>query len=139
MTAFKYLGRVLAVGDDYWLAVAGNLQKARNSLVLMLRLFFREGSDPKVLGHIFEAVVQVVLIFTAYMWVLTPRMEWSLSRFQHRVGGVGVVNILRWWWQWRKQASRRLGSTSQGGIIWSRNILRRNQLWTSVNDLLGGR
>ena len=30
-TKFKYLGRVMTVGDDDWLAVAGNLEKARKS------------------------------------------------------------------------------------------------------------
>ena len=28
---FTYLGRVMTAGDDDWLAVAGNLQKARRS------------------------------------------------------------------------------------------------------------
>ena len=31
MTAFRYLRRVLTAGDDDWLAVAGNLGKARKS------------------------------------------------------------------------------------------------------------
>ena len=42
------------------------------------------GSDPKVLGIFFKEVMQAVLIFGADTWVLTPRMEWALSSFQHR-------------------------------------------------------
>ena len=31
VSSFKYLGRILTEGDDYWPAVAGNLGKARKS------------------------------------------------------------------------------------------------------------
>ena len=31
VTAFRYLGRVLMAGGDEWLAVVGNLGKARNN------------------------------------------------------------------------------------------------------------
>ena len=41
------------------------------------------GADLKVLGHFFRAVVQVVFMFGVYTWVLIPRMERSLSSFQH--------------------------------------------------------
>ena len=54
------------------------------------------------------------------------------------VGGVGVGTILRWRRQCRKWYSRRSGTTSRGGRIWSRSILRRNQFLTSVSGLLGG-
>ena len=82
---FKYLGRVLTEGVDDWLAVAGNLRKARKIWMQMVRILIREGADPKVLGLLFKAVVQAVLLFGLETWVLTPRMERSLSRFQHRV------------------------------------------------------
>ena len=85
MTAFKYLERVLTKGDDDWPEVAGNLQKARESWVWMSRILSREGADSKVSGHFFKAVVQTVLIFGEDMWVLTPRVEQALSRFQNGV------------------------------------------------------
>ena len=85
MTAFKYLVRVLTAGDDDWSSVASNLQKSRKSWVRMSRILIRDRADPKVSGHFFKAVVQAVLLFKAEMWVLTPRMEHSLSIFQHRV------------------------------------------------------
>ena len=53
VTAFKYLGRVLTAVDDDWLAVVGNLGKARNSWGRLLRILSREGADPKVSGHSF--------------------------------------------------------------------------------------
>ena len=84
MTAFKYLGRVMTAGDDDWPTVSGNPQKSRKSWVRMSRILIREGSDPKVSGHFFKAVVQVVLMFGAETWVLTPRMERALSSFQNR-------------------------------------------------------
>ena len=49
------------------------------------RILSREGAEPKVLGHLFKAVVQAVLVFGAETWVLTPRPERALGRFQHRV------------------------------------------------------
>ena len=77
--------RVLTAGDDNLPEVAGNLQKARNSWVRMLRIMSREGVDLKVSGHFFKVVVQAVLLFGAKTWVLTPQMERDLSNFQHRV------------------------------------------------------
>ena len=51
VSAFLYLGRVLTEGDDDWLAVVGNLGKARNSWGRLSRVLGREGTDPKVLGN----------------------------------------------------------------------------------------
>ena len=85
MTAFKYLKRVMAAGDDYWPEVAGSLQKARKIWGQMSRILSRKGSDPKVSGHFFKAVVQAVFLFGAETWVLTPRTERALNIFQHRV------------------------------------------------------
>ena len=138
VTSFKYLGRVLTAGDDNWTEVAVNLRKLRKSWVQMTRILSQEGADLKVSGNFFKVVVQVVLIFVAETWVLTPRMERALSSFQHRVarrltrrqtrrrGGGEFGYILRWKRQWRKWASRRLESMSQGGKIRSRNKLQRN-------------
>ena len=38
VSAFKYLGRVMKVGDDDWSAVADNLSKARKSWGSLLRI-----------------------------------------------------------------------------------------------------
>ena len=83
--SFNYLGRVLRIGDNTWMAVVGNLQKSRKSWVRMMSILSREGAELKVLGNLFKAVVHMVLIFGAEAWVLTPRMEPELISFQHRV------------------------------------------------------
>ena len=83
MLAFKYLGRVMTVGDNNWPAVAGNLSKARKSWGRLSWILCREGADARVSGNFFKAAVQAVLLFGAEMWVLTPRMEWALDCFQH--------------------------------------------------------
>ena len=85
VTSFKYLGMVLTTGDDNWPATAGNLRKARKSWMHMTVILSPEGADQKVSGLFFKAVVQVVLLFGAETWVLTPRMERALRSFQHRV------------------------------------------------------
>ena len=83
--AFRYLGRVMTTGDDDWPAVLGKLQKARKSWGRLLRILMWEWADSKVSGNCFKAVTQAVLLFGEETWVMTPRMERSLSSFQHRV------------------------------------------------------
>ena len=85
VTALKYMGIVITAGGDDWTAVAGNLQKVRKIWVGLSKILSREGADLKVLGHFFKAVVQVVLLLGAEIWVLTPWVERSLRSFQHRV------------------------------------------------------
>ena len=85
VTVFRYLGRVLKAGDNNWLAVVGNLGKARNIWGRLSRILSREGADPKSSGHFYTAVAQAVLLFGAETWVLTQRMERALDSFQHRV------------------------------------------------------
>ena len=50
-----------------------------------MQILSQEGADPKVSGHFFKALVQVVLLFETETWVLTPIMERALSSFHHRV------------------------------------------------------
>ena len=85
VTSFKYMGRGLNAGDDDWLAVAGNLQKARKSWVRISRILNQEVADPKLLIHFFKAVLQAVLLFRSGKWVLNPWMEQALGIFQNRV------------------------------------------------------
>ena len=84
VTQFKYLGRIMTAGDDDWPSVAGNLVKARKSWGRLARILSREGAEKRVLGTLFKAVVQQVLIFGAETWVLTPRIERALESFMHR-------------------------------------------------------
>ena len=51
----------------------------------VLRILSQEGTDQKLSGHFFKAVVQAVLVLGEETWILTPWMEWALSSFQHRV------------------------------------------------------
>ena len=70
--SFKYLGRMMTVGDDHCPAVAENLVKARKSWGRLTRILSREGADKRMSGTFFRAVVQQVLLFGAETWVLTP-------------------------------------------------------------------
>ena len=65
VTTFRYLGRVLKAVDNDWLAVVGNLGKARKSWGQLSRILIREGSDTKVLGIFYMAVAQAVFLFGA--------------------------------------------------------------------------
>ena len=43
VTEFRYLGRILTAADDDWLAVAGNIKKARRSWGWLALVIGREG------------------------------------------------------------------------------------------------
>ena len=45
--AFRYLVQVLTAGYDDWLAVVGNLVKARKNWGRLSWILSREGADPK--------------------------------------------------------------------------------------------
>ena len=81
---YYYYYVISAVYDD-WPVVVGNIWKAKKSWGQLLRILSREGADPKVSGYFFKAVTQAVLLFGVDTWVITPRMEWALSSFRHRV------------------------------------------------------
>ena len=85
VTAFRYPGRVLTSGDYGWIAVVGNLGKARKSWGRLSWILIRERADSKVSGHFYKAVAQAVLLFGEDMWVLTSRMKRALHLFQNRV------------------------------------------------------
>ena len=68
MTAFRYLGQILTAGDYYWLAVVGNLGKARNSWGRLFRILSWERADPKMSGYFYKAVAQAVLLFREDTW-----------------------------------------------------------------------
>ena len=65
--------------------VVDNLGKARKSWGRLSRVLGREGEEPKVSGNFYKVVAQAVVLFGVDTWVLTPRMEWDLESFQHRV------------------------------------------------------
>ena len=65
--------------------MVGNLRKAQKICARLLIILGREGSSPRVSVMLFKAVVQVVLLFGADMWVMTPRIGRALGEFQHRV------------------------------------------------------
>ena len=71
---FTYLERVMTAGDDDWLAVVGNLAKARRSWGRLQRILRREGATPRISGSFFKAVVQQVLLFRVETWVVTPSL-----------------------------------------------------------------
>ena len=74
VSTFRYLGKMLTAGDDGWLVMVVNLGKAHKSWGRLSRILNREGAYPRVLGNVYKAVAQVVLLFGAETWVLTPRM-----------------------------------------------------------------
>ena len=85
VSKFRYLGRILTATDNAWLAVAGNIRKARVIWGRLARVLGREGEDPKVSRIFYTDVTQQVLLVGAETWVLTRKMESALDAFQGRV------------------------------------------------------
>ena len=79
-----YLGRLLSYNDD-WLAVAGNLRKARAKWARLSKILGREGVDAVIASKFYIAVVQSILLFGSETWVVTPRILNALEGFHHRV------------------------------------------------------
>ena len=87
VTSFRYLGRVILLLNDDWLAVVINLSRARAVWKRMTRIFSREGAEPWVSGSFFKDVVQAVFLFSLESWVVTPCMG--------RVLGGGILLLSR--------------------------------------------
>ena len=81
VTLFKYLGQVLKVVDEDWLAVVRNLWKAQKSWTRLARILGWEGSSLRVSGMLFKAVVQEAILLGPEAWVLTPHMGRALGSF----------------------------------------------------------
>ena len=94
VTSFKYLGRVILATDDDWPAVVRNLARAKKVWSRMPRILSREGAKPWVSGLFFKAVIQVVLIFGADTWMVTPHMGKALGGFQTQVAIRMTVQLL---------------------------------------------
>ena len=81
VTSFKYLGRVILKADDGWLEVIRNPARVWEVWRSIKRILSREGARPRVSGSFFKTVTQMVLLFGAEKWVVTPRMVRVLGGF----------------------------------------------------------
>ena len=61
------------------------MRKAREHWSQLSRILGREVENPRVLGILFKAVVQALLLFGSETWVMTPRMGRAMGRVQHRL------------------------------------------------------
>ena len=77
--------RVLAADNNEWTEVVRNLLRSRHKWMRPTWLLSREGADAGTLGHIYLAVVQLVLLYGSETWVLTPHMHRMWNGFHHRV------------------------------------------------------
>ena len=82
---FKYLGWIMMTSDDDWTAVVDNPRKDRKSWDQLSRILVWEGDNPYLLGVLFKAVVQSVLVFGPETWMMNPHMVRALGGFHNRV------------------------------------------------------
>ncbi len=81
---FKYLGRLLAYGDNDAQAVRGNLKKACGVWVRPSRMIRAENASPRACGIFYKATVQSILLFGSETWNLSPVSLKSLEGFHLR-------------------------------------------------------
>ena len=85
VTAFCYLGRIVAGNNSDWPAVYKNLQKAKAKWALISRPLLKTGVAPRFVGMFYKAIVQAVLLYGCETWVITPDILRLLESFHHRV------------------------------------------------------
>ena len=95
VTSLKYLGQVILAEEDDWQAVVKNLLRAKKVWSRILCILSREGAAQRVSGFFFKSILQAVLLFRAYTWVVAPRMGKALGGFQTQVARRMTVQILQ--------------------------------------------
>ena len=150
LPSFKHLGGVILAADDDWTEVVQNLAKAQTVWQRMSRILSREGESPRVYGFFFKAVFQSVLLFSAEMWVVTPRMGRFLGVSKtsccgnwwggfYRRGWTESGSITWRRWQYQRQGLSRWKPKFDEVRIWLCSILWRNWFWNYVGRRRGRR
>ena len=75
----------ITVADYDFTAVIGNLQKARRSWSRISRIMGQEGIDAHTLGHLYQSIVNAILLFGLDTVVITPHIMRILGGFLHYV------------------------------------------------------
>ena len=81
---FKYLGRIIDKDDDDWPAVKRNITRARAVWGRLARILSSENATATIMGTIYKAVVQSILLYGAETWVLNKMMIRKLNSFHRR-------------------------------------------------------
>ena len=96
MTSFRYLGQVPDHRRPVIVRRRDHLSQARVVWKRMTIILSREGTEPRVSGLFFKAVVQVVFLFVSETWVVTPRMGSALGGFQGQVARRLTGRLPQW-------------------------------------------
>ena len=93
----------------------------------MAKILSRKGLAPQVSGFFFKLVVQLVLIFGAETWVVTPLHGLGPRGFQDH-----VVRRLTGRLPWRRTVGKRgytsgVATIEEAGIVTMEEIIRRRQ------------
>ena len=70
---------------NYWPTLVRNLIKLQTKWPMSLSILVLGGENTRVLGMSFKVVIQAVIIFGSFMWLMTPCMGRALGGFHHRV------------------------------------------------------
>ena len=71
---FKYLGNLQNRSDNDWKAVLQNIRKAQKVWGRLGKMLWREWAEPTVSEKFYHVVIQAVLLFGTYTWVMLAPM-----------------------------------------------------------------
>ena len=63
---------IFLAADEDWPQVVKNLRREWQKWARLTRVLMRKGAYACTLGHIYLAVVQLVIIYGSDIWVMTP-------------------------------------------------------------------
>ena len=75
MATLKYLERILYQTDDDWPVVKHDIKRVQKFQEVLGKFIIMEGADTRVAGIFYRVVIQVVLLFDFYTWLLSVAME----------------------------------------------------------------
>ena len=81
---FPYLGRTIAYNNSDWSAVYHNLRNAQRRWVMIARVLMKTVSTVRSRGVMYNAVVQLLLLYRSDIWVVTGGILKVLEGFRHR-------------------------------------------------------
>ena len=84
-TAFPYLERMVNFNKSDWAALYGNLRKAQRRWGVVAKVTMETEAEVQAWKMVYNAVVQMVLIYGNESWVVTDAMMNVVEEFHHWV------------------------------------------------------
>ena len=85
VAAFTYLVCIIVYSNSYWATMYHNLGKARRRQGMVLKVLEKAGATVRTRVMMYKAVVQTVILYQRYSWVITEETMKVLEECHHRI------------------------------------------------------